>query len=46
MFQTMVRIGGGGMSELFNLQLPLWFCIVIWYIGYVIGMAVEKGYRR
>ena len=34
------------MSELFNLQLPLWFCIVIWYLGYVIGIAVEKNYRR
>ena len=41
-----IGIGGKGMSELFNLQLPLWFCIVICYIGYVIGIAVEKSYRR
>lgn len=31
------------MNELFNLQLLFWFCIIIWYIGYVIGIAVKKN---
>lgn len=34
------------MSQVFNLQLPLWAVIIFWYIGYIVGIQVEQNYRR
>lgn len=31
------------MSEVYNLQLPLWSVLIIWYLGYIIGIQVEQN---
>ena len=30
------------IQQTLNLQLPLWYAVIFWYIGYVIGIQVEK----
>ena len=33
-------------KEVITLQIPLWLGLILWYLGYVIGIQVEKNYKR